>query len=156
MHVIMRRSIIEPKRIDDLMKMDQALRTMRLGVQLSEAMADQAILLSLREASVNKAEGVWTHVLIERFPANPECKSYKETWIMFEPGDPRAENFHSYPYWKHALERGETVLCSGNMMSWNVLCDTDIIHRKVQSPKLRVSEWDMQQMTKAASKKFGL
>jgi hypothetical protein len=139
------------------MKMDQGLRQMRLSVQLAEAMAGQAVLLSKREAMMNRGDGKWTHVLLERFPANPNCKSRKESWIMFTPDEvEKASEFHSYPYWKHALERGDTVLCSGNMMSWNILCETDIILRKVVSEKLYVSEWDMQSMVKTASKKFGL
>ena len=143
-------------RLEDLTKLDQALRTMRLGVQLSEAMAEQAILLSKREANVNYKEDTWTHALVERFPANPVCKSRIESWIIFEPGDPKAENFRSYPYWKKYFEEGETILCSGNMMSWNILCESDVIHRKVKSPKLYVSEWEMKQITRDLSKRFGL
>ena len=161
----MRRSVVEPMRLDDLMKLDQGLRQMRLGVQLAEAMAEQAVLLSKQEAwkaqhkyaEEGGKKHPWNHALIERFPANPDCPSRTEVWIIFRPEDVEiAREFHSYPYWKHALERGDTVLCSGNMMSWNVLSESDVIKRIVPSPKTKVTIYEMEQMVRDASKKFGL
>jgi hypothetical protein len=152
----MKRSIVTPQSLEDLLKMDQALRTMRIGIQLAEAMAEQAIIVSQREAIVNRQEDLWTHALIERFPANSSCKSRKEIWIMFEPGDPTAKRFHSYPYWKKYFEKGETILCLNNVSSWNILHDSDIVHRKVKSSELRLTEWDMKCMTRETAKKFGL
>jgi hypothetical protein len=152
------RSIVQKTRLDDLLQMDTALRQARLGVQLAEAMAQEAILLSAREASLRRGEKeLWTHALIERFPANPTCSSRKEIWIMFQPEEIElASKFHSYPYWKRALERGDTVLCSGKWMSWNILSKTDKVLMKVKSSKALLSEWEMKEVVKETSKKFGL
>jgi len=90
-----KRSVIEPMRLEDILKLDQALRQSRLGVQMAEAMAGEAITLSIKTAQVHyrKLNGEkeiapqWRHVIVERFPVNPDCKSRKESWVMFSPED---------------------------------------------------------------------
>ena len=151
------RSIVEKKRLDELLSMDKYLRDTRDSIRLAEAIAFESILVSRREAIKNESEGIWTHALIERFPTNKKCPSRKEIWVMFTPYDIElAKSFHSYRYWKHAILEGETVLCSMHHSSWNILCSSDVILRKVKSSKEILSEFQMNEIIKATSEKFGL
>jgi hypothetical protein len=78
-----------------------------------------------------------------------------------------AQSFHSYGYWKKYLDMGETVLCSGHSMSWNILVESDKILKEMTHESLYLSEWEMDRIVEeklrkekekrlATNRKFGL
>ena len=62
---------------------------------------------------------------------------------------------------------GETVLCSGHSMSWNILVESDKILKEMTHESLYLSEWEMDRIVEeklrkekekrlATNRKFGL
>jgi len=151
-------SILKRSRLQELMKMDEALRMTRLGVQMAERLSQEALLHTQRLANQGRGEGPWNHALVERRSHDPNSQMLprREVWIIFRPGDPLASTFHSYSYWEKHFLRGDTILCSGKMMSWNLLTPHDTVLLTISSEKLSMTEWEMQNLITKTAKKFGI
>jgi hypothetical protein len=143
-------SIIKRLSFSEFLKLPEGEREMITGVWMGEAIRNEAFRYSQRLANQKAVRGLWEHALIER-------DSRKESWIMFEPGNERARNFHSFMYWETAWEKGETILCSGTSMGWNTLTSTDRVIISVKMDRLKyMSEWDFACEVKKISVEYGI
>ena len=149
---------------EDFMKLSQVERFTLSDIWFAQAMADEAIRYSQRLANTRYIEGIWEHAIIKRvesedFPGYPHSAK-TESWIIFRPGNESARDFHSFPYWSKYWEAGETILCSGTMMSWNILRETDEILITIMDKARHMTEWEVRSETKKRvnqfQKRFGL
>ena len=127
-------------------------------IWFSQAMADQAYLYSQRLANTQYTAGIWEHAIIKRafsedLPGYPHSAK-TESWIIFRPDNKTAPSFHSFPYWRKYWEAGETILCSGTMMGWNTLRETDEILITIMDKARHMTEWEVRTETKKRVTKF--
>jgi len=123
-----------------------------MDLKLTEWIHDiGASMYSHRLAITQQTEsGLWNHILINRYNRN-------ESWIRFRPQDIElAKKFHSYPYFKKALQDGHTVLAQGYASGWNILLPSEKVIMSVHSTNLKMTEWDMKEHVKGLSKQYGL
>jgi hypothetical protein len=143
-------SIIQRLSFSEFLELPDEQREMITGVWMGEAIRNESFRYSQRLANQKAVKGLWEHTLIER-------DGRKESWIMFEPSNETARNFHSFEYWSKEWEKGETILCSGTSMGWNTLTSGDRVIVSVKMDRLKyMTEWDFACEVKKISLRFGL
>lgn len=145
-------SVVEKLPLRELQKLPQSEQDSRMWIRLAENIKKvQSHLYSKRLANVNKTDErvQWKHVMIRRYETD-------QIWICFSPEDIEdAKKYHSYPYFRDCLLKGETILASPHTCAWNTLGKDEKILGIIYSPDLgKVSHWDMKNRVINARNKF--
>jgi hypothetical protein len=145
-------------RFEEFVKLPEEERNLMSEIWLQQALSDERYRYSQRLANSQYKAGIWEHAIIKRvpsedFPGYPHSAK-TESWIIFRPDNESARDFHSFQYWSKYWEAGETILCSGTMMSWNTLKETDEILITIMDSARHMTEWEVRSETKKRVTKF--
>jgi hypothetical protein len=142
------RSVVENTSLRELQKLPQSEQDSRMWIRLAENVSKvQSHLYSRRIANQKDQSLQWKQVLLIRH-------NVEEIWVCFTPDEiESARKYHSYPYFRHCLERGETVLASLTTCAWNTLGkDEKILGVMYSAGKL--TTWDFKKRVENARKNF--